>query len=115
MHSKEAAAKLVANHEAIVKDCTSTGEDTKSQKHIGRASNFAAADMMLRFVCNCLLSENSTLEEAKEASMMDMISAKDAAAAAKVVASRLCVPRDLSAPRRELLWLLLQIKFLSEY
>ena len=54
--------------------------------------------MMLRFVCKCLLSDNNTLEEAKEATMVDMISAKDAAAAAKVVSSRLCVPRDLSAP-----------------
>ena len=54
--------------------------------------------MMLSFVCKCLLSENNTLEEAKEATMVDMISAKDAAAAAKVVSSRLCVPRDLSAP-----------------
>ena len=103
MHSKEAAAKLVANHEAIVKDCTSTGEDTKFQKHIDRASNSAAADMMLRFVCKCLLSENNTLEEAKEASLVDMISAKDAAAAARVVASRLCVPRDMSAPAASIL------------
>ena len=59
--------------------------------------------MMLRFVCKCLLSENNTLDEAKEASMMDMISGKDAAAAAKVVASRLCVPRDMSAPAASIL------------
>ena len=92
VYSKEAAAKLVANHEAIVKDCTN--EDPQSQKHIERASNVDAADAMLRHVCNLLLSNDDTIHESVES--LQMGNAKNAASAARVVASRLCVPRDMS-------------------
>jgi hypothetical protein len=97
VYSKEAAAKLVANHEAIVKDCTN--EDPQSQKHIERASNVDAADALLRHVCNMLLSNDDTIHESVELLQMDY--AKNAASAARVVASILCVPRDMSALEKE--------------
>lgn len=103
-YSKEAAAKIVSNHEAVVKDCTR--EEPKSQQHIERAANPDAADAMLRYVASLLLSSKDTVLEAKEAPLLDMEnkdSAKDAAAAARVVASRLCVPRDMSAPAASIL------------
>lgn len=103
-YSKEAAAKLVANHEAVVKDCTR--DDPKSQQHIGRASNAENADALLRYVASLLLSDDDTVLQAKEASLLDVEnkeSAKDTAAAARTVASRLCVPRDMSAPAASIL------------
>ena len=98
-HSMEAAAKLVSNHDAIVKDCTRG--DPSSQQHIERASSEDDADMMLRHVCMLLLSETDTLKEATESLLPEIT--KDGAAAAKVVASRLCVPRDMSAPAASIL------------
>lgn len=98
-HSLEAASKLIANHEAVVQDCTR--DDPISQQQIGRASNSDAADAVLRYVASCLLSDNGTLQQAREAPLPSDIeegSAKDAATAARTVASRLCVPRDMSAP-----------------
>jgi len=103
-YSKEAVAKLVANHEAVVKDCTR--EDPKSQQHIGRSSNPHAADVMLRYVSSLLLSGNDAVLHSKEAPLFDTENgefAKDAAAAARTVASRLCVPRDMSAPAASIL------------
>mmetsp|Transcript_34581 Transcript_34581/g.83644 ORF Transcript_34581/g.83644 Transcript_34581/m.83644 type:complete len:338 (-) Transcript_34581:162-1175(-) len=102
-YSLEAASKLVANHEAVIKD--STRQDPKSQQHIGRASNSVAADTMLCYVASCLLSSNDTMQQAKEAPLVDIEkeSARDAANAARTVASRLCVPRDMSAPAASIL------------
>ena len=101
--SLEAASKLIANHEAVVEDCTR--DDPKSQQHIGRASNADAADAMLRYVSSCLLSSTGTVQQAKAAPLLDIDfeSAKDAATAARTVASRLCVPRDMSAPAASIL------------
>jgi len=95
----EAALKLAANHVAVVKDCTRI--DPKSQEHIGRAANSDAADVMLRYVTSLLLSNNDTLSQAQEGPLLDVDekrSAKDSASAARIVASRLCAPRDMSAP-----------------
>ena len=103
-YSKEAAAKLVSNHHAVVEDCTR--EDPKSQQHIARASNVVAADALLRYIVSCLLSSDDTMRQAKEAPLLDVggcESAKDAAVAARTVASRLCVPRDMSAPAASML------------
>mmetsp|Transcript_37208 Transcript_37208/g.65334 ORF Transcript_37208/g.65334 Transcript_37208/m.65334 type:complete len:499 (+) Transcript_37208:63-1559(+) len=102
-YSKEAAAKLVSNHEAVVNDCTR--DDPKSQQHIERGSNSNAADAILRYVTSLLLSDDDTVLQAKEAPLIDMEkeSAKDAATAARIVASRLCVPRDMSAPAATIL------------
>ena len=98
-HSMEAAAKLLSNHAAIVKDCTR--QDPQSQQHIERASSEDDADMMLRHVCKLLLSETDTLNEATESPLPGI--SIDGAAAARVVASRLCVPRDMSAPAASIL------------
>ena len=98
-HSIEAAAKLLSNHAAIVKDCTR--QDPQSQQHIERASSEDDADTMLRHVCELLLSETDTLKEAKESPLPEIT--KDGALAARVVASRLCVPRDMSAPAASIL------------
>lgn len=109
-YSKEAAAKLVTNHEAVVNDCTR--DDPKSQQNIGRASNSDAADAMLRYVASLLLSDDDTVLQATEASLLnfeDKESAKDAAIAARTVASRLCVPRDMSAPAASILRAVLAI------
>lgn len=103
-YSKEAAAKLVANHEAVVNDCTR--EEPKSQQHIIRGSNPDAADIMLRYVSSLLLSDEDTVLHSKVAPLLDtenQEAAKDAAAAARTVASRLCVPRDMSAPAASIL------------
>ena len=99
-HSTEAAAKLVSNHEAIVKDCTR--DDPQSQQHIKRASDAVAADAILRYVCKLLLSDDDTLKKAYESPLPETIS-PDGAAAARVVASRLCSPRDISAPAASIL------------
>mmetsp|Transcript_22455 Transcript_22455/g.48772 ORF Transcript_22455/g.48772 Transcript_22455/m.48772 type:complete len:339 (+) Transcript_22455:589-1605(+) len=109
-YSREAATKLITNHKAVVKDCTRS--DPKSQQHIERASDFDAADVMLRHVASLLLDSScssfvavtcTTL--ANEVPMFDMTeeSGKEAAAAARTVASRLCVPRDMSAPAASIL------------
>lgn len=98
-HSMEAATKLLSNHEAIIKDCTR--KDPQSQQHIERASSEDDADIMLRHVCKLLLSEKDTIMEAKESPLPEI--SPDGAAAARVVASRLCVPRDMSAPAASIL------------
>ena len=112
-YSKEAAAKLVSNHEAVVKDCTRG--DPQSQQHIKRGTNSDAADAMLRYVTSCLLSSDDTIQQAKEATLLDLDEAesdgfaKDAATAARTIASRLCVPRDMSAPAASMLRAVLAI------
>jgi len=98
-HSMEAAAKLVANHDGIVKDCTR--DDPQSQQHIERASSEDDADVMLRHVCKLLLSEKDTFKETNKSPLPEITT--DGAAAARVVASRLCVPRDMSAPAASIL------------
>ena len=106
----EAAAKLASNHEAVVKDCTS--DDPKSQQHIGRAPSPEAADMMLRYVTNLLLCSDNAVSQAKnEMPSLDMEkdAAKDAATAARIVASRLCVPRDMGKPAASVLRAVLTI------
>lgn len=100
-HALEAATKLISNHEAVVADCTRT--DPVSQQHIGRAGDKNAADLILRSVAAALLkscdSSGSTITDANLDAVMELGSdtRKDAALAAKTVASRLCVPRDMSA------------------
>ena len=106
----EAAAKLASNHEAVVKDCTS--DDPKSQQHIGRAPNPEAADMILRYVTNLLLCSDNAISQAKNempSFNMEEDAANDAAAACRIVASRLCVPRDMSKPAASVLRAVLTI------
>ena len=98
-YSREAAAKLIENHEAIVGDCTRA--DPVSQAHIGRAVDEDSADAVLRYAASILLSSSDgVVASARRAPLVEVAGgkAKDAALAARTVASRLCVPRDMSAP-----------------
>ena len=95
----EAAQKLLSNHEMIVKDCTNA--DPKSQQYIQRSREESSADKMLRYVTDILVSKgNDPITAAETTPLFDVASdadKADAALAAKVVASRLCVPRDMSS------------------
>lgn len=105
--SREAASKLVSNREAVIADCTR--EDPKSQRHLGRASDVDAADVALRIVVGVLLSEGDPIARARESTLPDMENAKDGASAARTVAARLCVPRDMGAPAASILRAVLAI------
>jgi len=105
--SREAAYKLVSNREAVIADCTR--EDPKSQRHLGRASDVHAADVALRIVVGVLLSEGDPIARARESTLPDMENAKDGASAARTVAARLCVPRDMGAPAASILRAVLAI------
>lgn len=83
----EAAQKIVKNREAIVKDACNP--DPKSQTHLARCKqdSIDAADATLRIAVDALLSGESPSNSDSDASP----------AVARVVASRLCVPRDMGA------------------
>jgi glutathione S-transferase len=112
-----AAEKLIANHEAVIADCTN--QDPKSQQHLGRSSDVTAADIVLRHVCSLLLLEDGTqiLEAAQTGPMVDMMSSDHsnqeqrlaASQAARTVATRLSVPRDMGAPSAKILRAVLSI------
>jgi hypothetical protein len=101
--AQEAAAKLITNHEAVVKDCTR--QEPLSQKDIPRASDETTADALLRYVTSVLLSSPTIMESATTASLLDIPQDKmqEASVAARAVASRLCVPRDMSAGAAKML------------
>jgi len=105
----EAARKIISNHEAIVKDCTNA--DPKSQQSIGRSTNEENANQMLLHVVKMLFMGEDAVEGAKTCELweMDDDQQKDAALAAKTVASRLSVPRDMSAPAAKILRAVLMI------
>jgi hypothetical protein len=108
--SLEAARKLLSNHEAVVQDCTR--KEPLSQKHIPRASNEVTADAILRHVTSILVEHpENPVEAARTSAMVQLedIEAKDAAVAARTVASRLCVPRDLGGPAAKTLRAVLSI------
>eukprot|EP00545_Synedropsis_sp_CCMP1620_P002887 CAMPEP_0119008036 /NCGR_PEP_ID=MMETSP1176-20130426/3419_1 /TAXON_ID=265551 /ORGANISM="Synedropsis recta cf, Strain CCMP1620" /LENGTH=494 /DNA_ID=CAMNT_0006960293 /DNA_START=55 /DNA_END=1539 /DNA_ORIENTATION=+ len=107
LFAQEAAAKLISNHEAVVKDCTR--QEPVSQKDIVRAEDASTADTLLRYVTSVLLSSssnNSVVEVATSAPLLTISSpdkTQEAALAARTVAARLCVPRDMSAPAAKVL------------
>ena len=111
----EAAKKIVGNHENIVKDCTN--QDPKSQLNIPRSREEDHANHVLQFVAKVLMEGEhaieratfSSLSPALETIMMDGEQREDAALAARTVASRLCVPRDMSAPAAKILRAVLMI------
>jgi len=113
--AREAAAKLISNHEAVVRDCTRS--DPASQKHLPRVTDAErSANVVLRHVVAVLLSSSGqgasnngvlSLTEAASTWPVQVLPTDEdrvaAAAAARVVASRLCVPRDMSAPAAKIL------------
>ncbi len=109
----EAARKIVGNHEGIVKDCTS--KDPKSQLFIPRSKEEDNADAVLHFVVQLLLDGSDVIASATSKPLPDILQnmdeeqKEDAALAAKTVASRLCVPRDMSAPAAKILRAVLMI------
>jgi len=113
--AREAATKLITNHDAVVADCTTTsrraeGEEpnvVKSQTQLPRASDTEAADFVLRHVASLLLLHNDDDDDTKSIILAAAQSgplpitkqhAAAASEAARTVAARLCVPRDMSAP-----------------
>lgn len=96
-----AAAKLISNHEAIVKDCTDT--DPKSQKDLARASDVDHADEALRTVAHRLLSLSSSSSSQPLTRSASSEGAAAASLALRTVARRLCAPRDMGAPSAKVL------------
>ena len=97
----EAGQKLISNHEAIIADCTN--KDPKSQQTMKRAKDAEVANKTLLFTANLLLEAGENIiDVVNEASVdpleFDTKAKEDAAVALKTIASRLCVPRDMSAP-----------------
>jgi glutathione S-transferase len=110
--ARQAAEKLITNHEAVIADCTN--QDPKSQQHIGRSDDPSAADIVLRHVCSLLLLEdgNAILEAAQTRPMVEISDNQDrlgASQAARTVATRLSVPRDMGAPSAKILRAVLSI------
>jgi glutathione S-transferase len=100
--AKEAAIKLVSNHDAVVKDCTR--QDPISQQTINRATDEMVADKLMRYVTSILLSDDA-FDSARRAPLLNVDASEraDAAAAARTVAARLCVPRDMGGPAAKIL------------
>jgi len=86
----EAVRKIAGNHQAIVKDATSAA---KTQQHVPRLSQAdeAHVDEALRKAAVMLLAQDQSAEHLPSVSPPE-------AQAARIVASRLCVPRDMGAP-----------------
>uniref|UniRef100_A0A7S0BWH7 GST N-terminal domain-containing protein n=1 Tax=Proboscia inermis TaxID=420281 RepID=A0A7S0BWH7_9STRA len=95
---REAAEKLIANHEAVVADCSRA--DPKSQKELGRSSNVERADLALRMIADSLLNNNSDVNLTLFRNKKD---ATEAAFALRTVAKRLSVPRDMGGPAAKVL------------
>ena len=108
--SEEAARKLISNHKAVVNDCTR--EEPKSQTDLSRSSSVETADLVLRHVASVLVDgAEDPVALAKSVPLvgLDDDSSKDGALATRTVASRLCVPRDMSAPAAKALRAVLSI------
>jgi glutathione S-transferase len=115
----EAAAKVISNHAGIAKDCTNG--DPKSQKNISRAASVETAEKMLLVVARILLKGDDAVKEARSITKASLLEDMgfvvgdgdderlDAANAAKTVATRLCAPRDMSAPAAKILRAVLMI------
>eukprot|EP00548_Thalassiothrix_antarctica_P014013 CAMPEP_0194168546 /NCGR_PEP_ID=MMETSP0154-20130528/3473_1 /TAXON_ID=1049557 /ORGANISM="Thalassiothrix antarctica, Strain L6-D1" /LENGTH=522 /DNA_ID=CAMNT_0038879709 /DNA_START=6 /DNA_END=1574 /DNA_ORIENTATION=+ len=109
----EAATKLITNHEAILKDCTSDENETKSQKDITRASSDTNIDIALRYAASILmdLSSDENITTATAISTVitnniedelmisiDKDNSENVSRAMRTIAARTCTPRDMSAP-----------------
>lgn len=98
----EAVTTLLSNYDAVVNDCTR--EVPISQQSIGRAVDKGVTNKLLRYVASILLSEN-VFESAMNAPLLDLnaVERADAIIAARTVAARLCVPRDMGGPAAKVL------------
>jgi hypothetical protein len=110
--ARQAAEKLIQNHEAVIADCTN--QDPKSQKDVDRSDDPSAADTVLRHVCSLLLLEDGIVEAAKSGPLplveiLDKHQRLHASKAARTVATRLSVPRDMGAPSAKILRAVLSI------
>ena len=102
----EAARKIISNHEAIVGDACRP--EPRSQTQVTRVEYTprarAEVDAMLRGVCVSLLADAAAIEDESEPhASSEGVTSPTAAAAARVVASRLCAPRDMGAPAASVL------------
>ena len=103
----EAAAKILKNNDAIINDCTNI--DPKSQLNLIRSGNVENAKHLLQYVAELLLNGDDAIDCASSSPLSQDLETltveekKDASVAAKTIASRLCVPRDMSAPAAEIL------------
>ena len=106
----EAAAKLVSNHDAVLRDCLGAVEP-KSQGHIPRADEEKGptVDALLRHVASLLLDAAGGGERATPLAPPSIRGGRSTgektqgALALRTVAKRLCVPRDMGAPSAALL------------
>ena len=92
--TRSAVSKIIANHDNVIKDCTSS--DPKTQTNLKRANSSDSADIALRAVAMNLLNEGEG--ETSYPSFESTEDALDAAVAMKTIAQRLCVPRDMGGP-----------------
>ena len=93
-YREEAAAKVLGNRKAIIADISN--QDPKSQKHIPRLalpSHPAVSEMLDAAVDALLLADLGRPAQAVAAENLG--AARDAA---RIMAQRLCAPRDMSAP-----------------
>jgi glutathione S-transferase len=101
----EAARKVISNREAIIGDCCRPKPQAQTQ--IERVPYTAEAraevDAMLRRVAGAMIASatkqsSSSSSFSESASSAEFSASPTAAAAAKVIASRLCAPRDMGLP-----------------
>jgi len=102
----EAAAKIISNHEAIVSDCAN--KDPKSQVHISRSGSEEIADVLISYIASLLMNEGDKAIEFARSENLQLPDIQDGdkadmAQAARTIASRLCAPRDMSAPAANIL------------
>lgn len=103
----EAAKKILSNHDAIVKDCTNS--NPKSQIYVPRSQSEHNANVLLQFTTEVLLKGNDAIGSASSLPLppsleeMSKEQKMDVSIAAKTIASRLCAPRDMSAPAAKIL------------
>lgn len=86
--SSEAAATLIRNREAIIKDISSRNGSSATDK---LPSSQAELDEAMRTLANLLINENMTTEAQKS----DIANIKEAQALAAFLDERMCVPRDM--------------------
>eukprot|EP00968_Pinguiococcus_pyrenoidosus_P017707 scaffold1790_cov257-Pinguiococcus_pyrenoidosus.AAC.2 len=95
--SREAAAKLISNREAVIADATAADKEPKSQRALERlpASAAPVVSQVLRNAAARLVGVSPVPVDEKDSEI--------AAKAARFVASRVSAPRDVGAPAARVL------------